>query len=314
MWSRRAVLGSGLALGAGLLLPGQSRAATDQLTIALAAEPPQLDPTAGDAPATEAVAFQNLFEGLTRIDRDGRLQPCLARSWIAGADGRSYRFTLEPSVRYHDGTSFDAGHVVFSLERLIAPESRNPHRGIYAAITGATALDDTTVEVTLAGPDADLLRKLALGPASIVAPESADNNGLEPIGTGPFAYQQWDRGADIVLVRNEDYWGTHPRLSQVDFVFYPDPAAAVAALLGGTLDAYPDFPEPALLAPLQGNPALQLVTGKAPDGSPRVGVWSSKLSGMWPDAPVASCVLADLRWADDHGAPLTPMPDPTTDD
>lgn len=314
MWTRRAVLGSGLALGAGLLLARPAFAATDQLTVALAQEPPHLDPTAGEAPGTEDTAYQNIFEGLTRIDRDGKVQPGLAKSWSVSPDGLTYSFALQSDVRYHDGTSFDAGHVVFSLKRLVGPGSVNPRQAVYAAIRDVSAPDDNTVRIQLAKPDEQFLFNLGLGAASIVAPESADNNRSVPIGTGPFGYLQWDRGSQLVLVRNEDYWGPHPRLSQVNFVFIADPAAAIEALLAGRLEGYPAFPAPAALEPLKGNPAVQIVSGKGPDGGPRVGVWNSKLSGMWVDAPVESCVLADIRWADDNGAPLTPMPDQSTDD
>jgi ABC-type transport system substrate-binding protein len=315
LWTRRALLGSGLALGAGLLLTGRSFAATDQLIVGLAEEPPQLDPAAGNAASTEAVAYQNIFEGLTRIDRDGKVQPGLARSWTVSPDGRGYSFALQPEVRYHDGTSFDAQHVVFSLRRLIGPGSASPRKSLYEAITAIEAPDDATIRITLRQPDERLLFNLGLGDAAIVAPESADNNGQVPIGTGPFAFVQWDSGQRIVMERNEDYWGPHPRISQVTFVFIADPAAAVAALLAGSIDGFPHFPAAAALEPLKGNPAVEITTGTGPDGEPRLGVWNSKLGGMWTNAPVESCVLSEVRWAGDSG-PMQPGPTPnqTQDD
>jgi peptide/nickel transport system substrate-binding protein len=314
MWTRRAVLGTGLALGAGLLVSRPSRAATDQLTVALASEPPHLDPTAGESAATLDAAYQNIFEGLTRIDRDGKVQPGLAKSWTISPDGLDYVFVLQSDVRYHDGTDFDAEHVVFSLKRLVGGDSQSPSKARYAGLADISAPDVASVRLRLAKPDPDLLFKLGLGAASIIAPESADNNRLVPIGTGPFGYLQWDKGTQLVLVRNEDYWGTHPRISLVEFVFVADPAIAIAALLKGQIEGYPNFPAPAALESLKGTPAVQLVAGTGPDGAPRVGVWNSQLSGMWPNAPVESCVLADIRWAGDNGTTTPPPPqDPTED-
>lgn len=299
MWTRRTVLGSGLAFGAGWLMAGRAGAATDQLTLALVREPPHLDPTVGDDATTEAVSFQNLFEGLTRIDRDGRVQPGLARSWTISPDGLTYRFALETSANYHDGTAFDAAHAVFSLNRLIAADSQAPQKARFSSIGGVEAIDAATLRIVLNRKDEGLLFNLGRGDAAMVAPESADNNRAVPIGTGPFAFVQWDQGDDIVLARNEDYWGPHPRLNQVNFVFLADATAAVDAILAGQLEAYPDFPEPAALAPLKADAKVKLVEGTGPDGAPRVGVWPSTLTGMWANAPLEGCVLAELRWADD---------------
>ena len=308
MWTRRSLLRGGIAAGASLLMPRTALATTDALTLALAGEPPQLDPTAGNDPLTEAVAYQNLFEGLIRIDQGGKVQPCLAKSWEISPDGLAYTFALQSDVRYHDGTSFDAGHVVFSLNRLTSAQSQSPLRALYAAISGVAAVDDATVRLSLREPDGKLLFNLGRGDAAMVAPESADNNRTVPIGTGPFAFMQWDAGQQIVVVRNEDYWGTHPRLNEVTIVFAPDPQPAITALLAGTIEGYPNFPDPAALAGVRGNPAVQVIEGVGPDGKRRVGVWNSGLLGMWANAPLEGCVLADIRWKDDSGAPQPAAP------
>ena len=315
MWTRRGLLASGAALAATTLLPRPSFAATGQIRVGLAAEPPHLDPTIDGAPATMQVSFQNLFEGLTQLDQHGGVQPGLAQSWTVAPDGRSYSFALRPEVRYHDGTGFDASHVVFSLKRLLDPGRGNPQRALYAGIDEVTATDDATVRIVLRRKDEALLFNLGRGEASIVAPESADNNRTVPIGTGPFAFVQWDQGQRITMERNEDYWGLHPRISQASFVFVANAAAAVDGVLGNQLDAYPIYPAPDVPASLKTNAAVRITTGSGPDKRPRVGLWNAELSGMWVDAPVESCVLAGLRWAGDTGAPqVGPAPFITTTD
>jgi peptide/nickel transport system substrate-binding protein len=277
----------------------KSFAATDQLRVALNHEPPDLDPTAGDDPATLAVSYQNIFEGLTRIDARGMVQPALAKSWTIADDKLSHVFSLQQDARYHDGSDFDAAHVVFALKRLLSGASGSPQKALYQAISDVAAVDGATVKLTLSQPDARLLFKLGLPAAAIVAPESADDNRAVPLGTGPFAFAEWDDGQNIVLERTEDYWGLHPRINRATFVFMPDAGAAIEALLGDRIDGYPDFPMPAALDRLKGNADFRITTGKDASGKPRIGVWSSKLDGMWQDAPVEGCVLSDVRWTSD---------------
>jgi peptide/nickel transport system substrate-binding protein len=311
MWSRRAVLRGGTALGALALLPMRPGfAATDQLRLGLSHEPPNLDPTAGDDPATLAVSYQNLFEGLTRIDEQGNAQPCLAKSWALSANGLTYSFALHDQVHFHDGTSFDAAHAVFTLNRL-RTSTDNPGRAAFAVIANVVASDQATLQVTLKAPAQNLLVDLGRPAASMVAPESADNNRQVPIGTGSFALTDWHAGNSITLERNEDYWGVHPRINAASFVFIADPAAALAALLAGQIDGFPSFPAPALLEAVKSDPAITVTTGTSSDGKPRFGVWNSQLLGMWRDAPVESCVLAGIRWSTDNGLPDTgPAPPP----
>src|SRR3546814_7586340 len=69
--------------------------------------PPHLDPTAGAAAAIDEVVYANIFEGLTRIDRNGAVKPALAESWTVSDDGLTYTFKLRTGVKFHDGTGFD---------------------------------------------------------------------------------------------------------------------------------------------------------------------------------------------------------------
>jgi len=307
IWNRRAVLVAGAAGVVSLVLPvARSFAATDELRVGLAHEPPDLDSVAGDDPATLAIGYQNLFEGLTRLDERGAVQPNLAKAWTTTPDQLSYSFALVAGARYHDGTSFDAQHVVFSLKRLLT--AGGGRAAPYAAIADIEAVDPGTVKLTLSRPDPQLLHSLALPAAGMVAPESADSNRTLPIGTGPFAFVQWDAGQSVLLQRNEDYWGPRPRISQAVFAFVADPGLAVAALLNDELDGFPAFPAPDALAPLRTNPAFRIVEGKGPDGQPRTGVWNAKLLGMWADAPVESCVIGGIYWNEPGGGPPDASP------
>jgi len=232
------------------------------LTLGLVLEPPGLDPTAGAAAAIDEVVYANLFEGLVRVREDGSVAPSLASSWTTAPDGLTWTFSLREGVRFHDGTTFDAEDVRFSLDRARAPDSLNAQRELFAAIGAVEAVDPRTVRLVLTRPDPDLLFTLGQGDAVIVAPESAATNATAPVGTGPFRFGAWARGASITLERFEGYAGAPVGLDRVVFRFIADPSAAANAIRAGDVDGFPDFPAPELLPALERDPDLRVTCGE----------------------------------------------------
>ncbi len=249
----------GLILGALAVPPAQ--AAESDLVLGMALEPPHLDPTAGAAAAIDEVVYANVFEGLTRIDRDGVVRPALAKSWTVSEDGLTYSFTLQSGVSFHDGSGLEASDVVFSLERARAEDSVNAQKALFEPIESLTAPDPATVVVTLKRPTGHFLFNLGWGDAVVVAPESAEGNKAEPVGTGPFKFQRWVQGDRVELVRNPDYWGEAVKLERATFKFIPDAAAAVAAMLAGDADAFANFPAPESLGQFEADPRFEVVIG-----------------------------------------------------
>jgi peptide/nickel transport system substrate-binding protein len=189
----------GLAVALTGAMAGVAAAQPTEVRIGVALEPPALDPTAGAAEAIDIVVYQNIFEGLTRIDQNGAVQPGLASEWTISEDGLTYTFKLRDGVTFHDGTAFDAEDVKFTFDRILGPDSVNAHKEFYEPIETVTVVDPLTVEMKLSRPIGMFLFDLGRGDAVIVAPESADNNANEPIGTGPFAFLQWDKGSRVIL-------------------------------------------------------------------------------------------------------------------
>ena len=249
-----------LAMAGLVLATGAVLAQPSEIRIGVALEPPMLDPTAGAAEAIDVVVYQNVFEGLTRIDQTGAVQPDLAESWTISDDGLTYRFKLREDVTFHDGTGFDAEDVKFTFERILAPDSVNAQKALYAPIAAVTVIDPLTVELKLSRPDGLFLFNLGRGDAVIVAPESAANNASEPIGTGPFAFVQWDRGSRVILERYEPYWGEKPALTKASYIFISDTATMTNALLAGDIDGTNNF-APEALAVFEGNPQFKVLVG-----------------------------------------------------
>lgn len=246
---------------AGLMLAaGPALAQPTEIRIGVALEPPALDPTAGAAEAIDVVVYQNVFEGLVSIDETGAVQPGLAESWTISEDGLTYEFALNEGVTFHDGTALDAEDVKFTFDRLLAEDSVNAQKSLYAPISGVNVIDPMTVEFTLSRPDGLFLFNLGRGDAVIVAPESAENNGAEPIGTGPFAFIQWDRGSRVVLEQYGPYWGEKPALTKATYVFISDTATLTNALLAGDVDGTNNFAAEAL-AVFENNPQFKVLVG-----------------------------------------------------
>ena len=260
--SRIGVLRNGsAALALCLAAPSMALAAETEITVGMTLEPPNLDPTAAAAAAIDEVVYANIFEGLTRIGPDGSVLPGLAESWEISDDGLTYVFTLHEGVTFHDGSAMDSEDVKFSIERALAEDSTNAQKALFAAIASVEATAPTTVTITLSAPTGSFLFNMGWGDAVIVAPETAADNATNPVGTGPFKFSNRIEGDSVEIVRNPDYWGEPVALEKATFKFISDPNAAMAAMLAGDVDAFPNFPAPESLPQFEANPEFTVVVG-----------------------------------------------------
>ncbi len=256
MFHRLIATAAALALSAGAAL-----AAQDTITLGMVLEPPNLDPTAGAAAAIDEVVYANIFEGLTRIAPDGSVRPALAASWDVEDGAKAYVFHLHEGVTFHDGTSFDAEDVKFTLDRARADDSVNAQKALFAGIDSVDVVDPLTVRVTLKNPDGNFPFNMAWGDAVIVAPESVATEATNPVGTGPFKFVEWAQGDHVTIARHDGYWGEPVALSKATFRFISDPAAAFAAMMAGDVDAFPNYPAPETLAQFKSDPRFKVIIG-----------------------------------------------------
>ncbi|WP_411956936.1 ABC transporter substrate-binding protein [Paracoccus homiensis] len=250
-----------ITTAASVALMAGAATAQDSLTLGMVLEPPNLDPTGGAAAAIDEVVYANVFQGLTRFGPDGSVQPGLAERWDVEQDGKVYVFHLHDGVTFHDGNSFDAEDVVFSLDRARAEDSTNAQKVLFQGIENVEALDPLTVRVTLSAPDGNFPFKMAWGDAVMVDPASADSLATAPIGTGPFRLEQWVQGDRVTLTAFDGYWADAPALKSATFRFISDPTAAFAAMMSGDVQAFPNFPAPETLPQLEADPRFKVIVG-----------------------------------------------------
>ena len=158
-----------------LILAGCGTDTNDKVSYALEAEPASLDPAMTTGLA-EANVQAELFEGLTRLDKDNQPQPALADRWDLSADGKTYIFHLRPGITWSDGTPITAHDFVYSWMRVIDPSVASPNAYMMFIIDGAEAynkkkgtaddvgikaLDDQTLQIRLKNPTAYFLNLTA---------------------------------------------------------------------------------------------------------------------------------------------------------
>lgn len=249
------------ALLVAALVSGSAWSARTDVTLGVALEPPNLDPTAGAAAAIDEVVYANIFEGLTRFAPDGSVLPALASDWLIENDGARYVFTLREGVTFHDGADFTAEDVKFSIDRAMAEDSTNAQKGLFANIDSVEVIDPATVAINMQQADGSLLFNLAWGDAIILDEASAADTATKPVGTGPFTFVDWVQGDRVEIAKNPDYWGTPAQLEKATFKFISEPTAAFAAIMAGDVDVFPNYPAPENLPQLDANPRYSVVLG-----------------------------------------------------
>ena len=238
------------------------------LRVALPAEPPGLDPTTNTAAVIDRVVYNNVYEGLVKINRHGEIVPALAESLPeVSEDGLVWTFHLRRGVKFHDGHELTAADVVYTFERDMDPATGVPHPEYYAPIESVEALDDYTVQFTLKEPNSMFLFNLARGDSIIVPKGAGEELKSHPNGTGPFKFVEWVRGDHVTLERFEDYYGTDaegnklPYLDRVIIKFIPDPSAQIAALKAGDIDVIAYILSPESAVDIANDPRFKVLEG-----------------------------------------------------
>ena len=216
-----------------------------ELVLAVLSDAATLDPhTATDVPT--AAVLSNVTEGLVQKDKEGNLVPLLAKSWEA-IDDTTWEFKLQEGIKFHDGEDFNAEAVKKNFERILDPAVAAPRAFLFEVITNIEVVDEYTVRMETEYPFAPLISHMNHPVGVMISPKQieADYEGIKegrlpgavvaegPIGTGFFEFDSWIPGTEIVLVKNEEYWGNPASLDKVTFKVIPESGTRVAELETG---------------------------------------------------------------------------------
>ena len=210
----------------------------DRLIIPIVSDPPSLDfLTCTDAWCLLVARF--VADSL--VDEGERLEtvPRLASSWEFSEQGRVLDFHLRRGVRWHDGSPFSSRDVLYTYNRTTDPAS-GARADQFQDVQEVSAPDDFTVRVRFREPTVLALDmwKVPLLPEHLARTggDGAGNAPPHPIGTGPFRFVRSERGREIVLEANPDYFLGRPYLDGIVFRVIPAPATQFQALLTGETD------------------------------------------------------------------------------
>ncbi|MBC7247164.1 MAG: ABC transporter substrate-binding protein [Actinobacteria bacterium] len=260
-----AVLALTIVVGAAMVLGGcgKKEEAKEEIqeggtfNYCLISDPVSLDPAQLQESQGIEVGKQ-IFDGLMDNDPETmELVPAMAESYEVNEDATVFTFKLKKGVKFHNGRECKAEDFVYSWNRVCDPATASEVSYHMSAIKGykefnedktatslegVKALDDYTLEVTLAYPYADFVYHTAHPvfspiPKEVVEQYGSENFSEHPVGTGPFKFVSWTHEQQIVVEKNADYYGENkPHLDKVVFKVYQDEETAYQDFKAGSLD------------------------------------------------------------------------------
>ena len=239
-------------IGGALFMSGSGTPARADNELVVAAFSHGGEPEAGYDPmyGWGAIGEPLIQSTLMKMNRNMTYENDLATSWKANDDFTEYTVNIRDDVKFTDGTPLDADDVAFSYN-----QAKTTGEAVdLSTMDNATAVDKNTVKFTLNKPDSTFSDKLLY--VGIVPSDSYNNEtyGTNPVGSGPFKFVQWDKGQQVILEKNPDYYGKQPEFDKLTILFQQneasfnsaknhelDIAAVPLAYANETIDGYHAF-------------------------------------------------------------------------
>ncbi|HEY5348818.1 MAG TPA: peptide ABC transporter substrate-binding protein [Candidatus Lustribacter sp.] len=225
---------------------------SDALVIAMRKEPISLNPLLLEG--TDSYAYSELlFSYLTNYRSDGRVVGDIAREVPSIANGgisdggTRITYRLRRGVRWQDGAPLTAADVVFTYHAIMNPANDVPERYGYDVVASIAAPDPYTVVITLKRPFSPIIGYFfggdsnnAILPAHLLR-ERHDLNtaafNAQPVGSGPYRFDRWDRGDHVTLTANGSYYAGRPRIGRLVLPFISSDSTTISELQTGEVDA-----------------------------------------------------------------------------
>jgi peptide/nickel transport system substrate-binding protein len=258
IFTKAFVFMSMLIAGAGFFLVPSAGAQISELRIGIGIDADTLNPQEHTTTLMQNMS-DLINDTLFYQTPDGKLEPRLATGYKVSKDGLIYTISLRKGVKFSDGTPCDAKAVKLTLDRAIDPKMRVPLRFAIAMIKEVKVVDDHTIQIELKYPFAPFVPTLSLTICSPISPAAIEKFGEDvrqnPVGAGPYILKEWVKGDRIVMVRNENYYGSKPTVARLTFKIVPETATREAMLRTGQIDVCYK-PLPSNVAALKADPNI----------------------------------------------------------
>jgi peptide/nickel transport system substrate-binding protein len=216
------------------LLSCSSKPDPNILVMIIESSPTNLDPRVGLDAQSERID-ELLFDDLCTRDEQLNVKPGLADRWEI-PDPLTYIFHLHAGVKFHDGRALTSRDVKWTFDSLLQGKVLSTKAAAYRLVDHIDATDDSTVVFHLKEPFATLLWNLSGGAVGIVPYGSVDEISRHPVGSGPFRFVSAEPDREVIIERNDDYWGEKAHLNQVRFAVIPDATTRALELRKGSAD------------------------------------------------------------------------------
>jgi peptide/nickel transport system substrate-binding protein len=242
------------------LLSCSAKPDPNTLVMIIESSPMNLDPRVGIDAQSERIA-NLIFDDLLSRGDNLNVAPGLAERWEI-SDPLTYIFHLHRGVKFHDGRPLTARDVKWTFDSLLQGKIRSTKAANYRFVDRIEAPDDLTVVFHLKEPDSPLLWNLSDGAIGIVPYGSLEEMTRHPTGSGPFKFVSAETDREVILERNENYWGEKAKLARVRFAVVPDETTEALELRKGSGDIASNSLTPDTVLTLARDP--RLVVEQAP--------------------------------------------------
>ena len=229
------------------------------LNFLIESSPNSLDLRQGTDAQSERIGAL-VYDALVHKDSHFNLQPWLATSWER-PDPQTWVFHLRDGVKFQDGKTMSAGDVAWSIQSMNNGSIITAKGGAFQLVDAVTVRDPLTVVVHTTKPDNSLLFNLSDGLFGVVEKGAGKDEGLHPVGTGPFGFVDQVQDKEVVLERNASYWNGAPRIERVRFEVVPDTITAALEMKKGSSDVESNVLSRDMVHALEGLPNLRIEAG-----------------------------------------------------
>ena len=253
------ILGGFCFTAALILLSCSAKPDPKTLVMVIESSPTNLDPRVGIDAQSERIDSL-IFDDLLSRGDNLNVAPGLAERWEI-PDPVTYVFHLHSGAKFHDGHPLTSRDVKWTFDSLLQGRIKSTKAGVYRFVDRIDAPDDLTVIFHMKEPDSPLLWNLSDGAMGIVPAGSGDEITRQPVGSGPFKFVSAETDRDVVLERNDDYWGEKPKVERVRFAVVPDATTQALELRKGSGDIAINSLTPDTVLALSHDPNLEVESG-----------------------------------------------------